>query len=220
MLLNTDCAEAEAIDGGIIVRLNSLTDHHKFVALLLELDIFVREAQPPRVVIDLSGSGFAQSRTLGEIARLANTAARAKTRLMLCSTNPIVQKVMTVTELDKLVTVCESVNEAKDIWENPGTGIATDDEAADEGGAGIAADPTQASGPMPGRYGLPRNFFKFIADRERQLEVEIVSLGKHELAGRATDYSVSLAARGQSTDKTKLRHGLSISTRTWKKSSS
>ena len=83
----------------------------------------MREAQPPRVVIDLSGSGFAQSRTLGEIARLANTAARAKTRLMLCSTNPIVQKVMTVTELDKLVTVCESVNEAKDIWENPGTGI-------------------------------------------------------------------------------------------------
>ena len=172
MLLNTDCAEAEAIDGGIIVRLNSLTDHHKFVALLLELDIFVREAQPPRVVIDLSGSGFAQSRTLGEIARLANTAARAKTRLMLCSTNPIVQKVMSVTELDKLVTVCESVEEAKDIWENPGTGIATDDEAADEGGAGVAVDPTEASGPMPGRYGLPRNFFKFIADRERQLEVE------------------------------------------------
>lgn len=172
MLLNTDCAEAEAIDGGIVVRLNSLTDHHKFVALLLELDIFVRDAQPPRVVIDLSGSGFAQSRTLGEIARLANTSARAKTRLILCSTNPIVQKVMTVTELDKLVTVCESVEEAKDIWENPGTGTAANGDAADEGGAGVAVDPTEASGPMPGHYGLPRNFFKFIADRERQLEVE------------------------------------------------
>ena len=61
MLLNTDCADAEAVDGGIVVRLNSLTDHQKFVALLLELDIFVREAQPPRVVIDLSGSGFIQS---------------------------------------------------------------------------------------------------------------------------------------------------------------
>ena len=116
MLLNTDCAEAEAVDGGIVVHLNSLTDHQKFVALLLELDIFVREAQPPRVVIDLSGSGFVQSRTLGEIARLANTAARAKTRLMLCSTNPLVQRVMTATELDKLVTVCESVTEAQDIW--------------------------------------------------------------------------------------------------------
>jgi anti-anti-sigma factor len=171
MLLSTDCAEAEAVDGGIVVRLNSLTDHQKFVALLLELDIFVREAQPPRVVIDLSGSGFIQSRTLGEIARLANTAARAKTKLVLCSTNPLVQKVMTTTELDKLVTVCESVNEAKDIWENPGLGIAAGDEAA-EGGEAAAVDAAKASGPMPGRYGLPRNFFKFIADRDRQLEVE------------------------------------------------
>ena len=171
MLLSTDCAEAEAVDGGVVVRLNSLTDHQKFVALLLELDIFVREAQPPRVVIDLSGSGFIQSRTLGEIARLANTAARAKTRLMLCSTNPLVQKVMTATELDKLVTVCESVNEAKDIWENPGVGLTADDEFA-EGGGGAAADPAKTSGPTPGRYGLPRDFFKFIANRDRQLEVE------------------------------------------------
>jgi anti-anti-sigma factor len=169
MLLNTDCAEAEAVYGGIVVRLNSLTDHQKFVALLLELDIFVREAQPPRVVIDLSGSGFVQSRTLGEIARLANTAARAKTRLMLCSTNPIVQRVMTATELDKLVTVCESVAEAQDIWENPGVDTAANEQGA-EGSDGKGSP--GASGPTPGRYGLPRNFFKFIADRERQLEVE------------------------------------------------
>ena len=175
MLLNTDCADAEAVDGGIIVRLNSLTDHQKFIALLLELDIFVREAQPPRVVIDLSGSGFIQSRTLGEIARLANTAARAKTRLMLCSTNPIVQKVMTATELDKLVTVCESLAEAQDIWENPGISVASDEPAADNSdGKSSTSQPAipGASGPTPGRYGLPRNFFKFIADRERQLEVE------------------------------------------------
>ena len=50
--------------------------------------------------------------------------------------------------------------------------MAADGEASDEGGEGVAVDPTKASGPMPGRYGLPRNFFKFIADRERQLEVE------------------------------------------------
>jgi anti-anti-sigma factor len=173
MLLNTDCAEAEAVDGGILVRLNSLTDHQKFVSLLLELDIFVREAQPPRVVIDLSGSGFAQSRTLGEIARLANTAARAKTRLILCSTNPIVQKVMTVTELDKLVTVCESVDEATDLWENPGVDVGSDGQDSADGAASASGSQSaQASGPAPGRYGLPRNFFKFIADRDRQLEVE------------------------------------------------
>lgn len=173
MLLNTDCAEAEAVDGGIVVRLNSLTDHQKFVALLLELDIFVREAQPPRVVIDLSGSGFLQSRTLGEIARLANTAARAKTRLLLCSTNPMVQKVMTVTELDKLVTVCDSLEIAKEIWDIPLHDPATDGvEAGAAGTASGSGSSAKASGPAPGRYGLPRNFFKFIADRERQIEVE------------------------------------------------
>lgn len=175
MLLNTDCADAEAVDGGIVVRLNSLTDHQKFVALLLELDIFVREAQPPRVVIDLSGSGFIQSRTLGEIARLANTAARAKTRLMLCSKNPIVQKVMTVTGLDKLVTVCDSPEIAKEIWDapRPDPAAGADGVGGDTDGAtGGSVRPAKASGPAPGRYGLPRNFFKFIADRERQLEVE------------------------------------------------
>lgn len=175
MLLSTDCAEAEAVDGGIVVRLNSLTDHQKFVALLLEFDIFVREAQPPRVVIDLSGSGFIQSRTLGEIARLASTAARAKTRLLLCSTNPMVQKVMTVTELDKLVTVCDSLEIAKEIWDVPLHDPATVPDGVEAGAAGAASasnGSAKASGPAPGRYGLPRDFFKFIADRERQLEVE------------------------------------------------
>jgi anti-anti-sigma factor len=173
MLLSTDCAEAESVDGGIVVRLNSLADHHKFVALLLELDIFVREAQPPRVVIDLSGSGFLQSRTLGEIARLANSAARAKTRLMLCSSNPIVQKVMTATKLDELVTVCQSVEAAKDVWENPGVDVAPGGQASADGKASKSGSKaSRASGPAPGRYGLPRNFFKFIADRDRQLEVE------------------------------------------------
>ena len=173
MLLTTDCAEANAVDGGLIVRLNSLADHQKFVALLLELEIFVREAQPPRLVIDLSGSGFLQSRTLGEIVRLANCATRAKTRLMLCSTNPVVQKVISVSKLDRLVTVCDSVEAARQMWDIPADVISA--EAADGAGQSTdeaTADPTQASGPLPGRYGLPRNFFKFIADRERQLEVE------------------------------------------------
>jgi anti-anti-sigma factor len=187
MLLNTDCAEAEAVDGGVVIRLNSLTDHQKFVALLLELDIFVREAQPPRVVIDLSGSGYLQSRTLGEIVRLANTAARAKTRLMLCSTNPVVQKVMTVTELDKLVTVCDSLEIAKEIWDVPLPDLAADADGVEgdaDGAVGGSVSPVKASGPAPGWYGLPRNFFKFIADRERQLEVESFPWGNmNSLAG-------------------------------------
>jgi anti-anti-sigma factor len=171
MLLATDCAEAEAVDGGLIVRLNSLTDHQKFVTLLLELDIFVREAQPPRLVIDLSGSGHIQSRTLGEIVRLANTAARVKTKLMLCSTNPVVQKVITVTEIDQLVTVCDSVEVAREIWENPDVEIVAP-EADGDGSSGESKLTKGASGPAPGRYGLPRTFFKFVADRERQIEVE------------------------------------------------
>lgn len=169
MLLNTDCAEAEAVDGGLVVRLNSLTDHQKFIALLLELEIFVREAQPPRVVIDLSGSGFIQSRTLGEIVRLANAAARAKTKLMLCSTNPIVQKVISVTEIDRIVTVCESLEAAKEIWNRPAD---LAQEIADAADADTGQLATEASGPAPGRYGLPRSFYKFVSDRERQIEVE------------------------------------------------
>lgn len=173
MLLRTDCAEAEAVDGGLVIRLNSLTDHQKFVALLLELEIFVREAQPPRLVIDLSGSGYLQSRTLGEIVRLANCAARARTKLMLCSSNPVVQRVIEVTELEQLVTVCESVDAAREIWESPEAESSGQDSSSggDDDSSGLP-NPEEASGPTPGRYGLPRNFFKFVADRERQLDVE------------------------------------------------
>lgn len=164
-MLTVDCAEIKTIDGAVLVELNSLTDGPKFGLLAAELDTFLRESQPPRLLMDLSGAGMIPSRGLGELVRVANAAQFSKTRVFVCSNNPLVKKVIEKTQIDQLVTLCEDVEHAKEIWDQPVAGPA---DGKDGAAGSQAIDP---DAPQPGRYGLPRNFYKFVADRERQTDV-------------------------------------------------
>ena len=98
-------------DDVLILALNGEIDMRVSPGLLEQTEPLVRDG-PDRVLIDLAGVDFMDSSGVGTLVHLFRMLKTRKGRFILVAPTQRVRSLFQITRLDKLFTICDTIDEA------------------------------------------------------------------------------------------------------------
>ncbi|MHC4878446.1 MAG: STAS domain-containing protein [Planctomycetota bacterium] len=108
--------ELDSKPGGIVVHLLGNVDSMNFDSVLDEIEHRIEELSPPRLLLDFTGIGMLQSSRLTRLIRLADACRSVGCELQLCGLQEYCRRVLTVTQLDRVVSVYSTEADALETW--------------------------------------------------------------------------------------------------------
>jgi|GEM_PF-422986 len=108
--------EVDTQTGGIVARLLGSVDSMNFDPVIDEIKSHVEEICPLRLLVDFTGIGMLQSSRLTRLIRLADACRAVGCELQLCGLQEYCRRVLTVTQLDRVVQVFSTERDALATW--------------------------------------------------------------------------------------------------------
>ncbi|WP_422927672.1 STAS domain-containing protein [Singulisphaera sp. PoT] len=89
-----------------------LQSEDEVVRVAAELQSLIEGKQYPKLVLTFDGVRFVSSSMLGHLVKLHRTIAKAKGKFRVCSLTPALRDIVKASQLDKILDVYGSENEA------------------------------------------------------------------------------------------------------------
>ena len=105
----------ETIDDGILVYVAGDIEYSKSPVLRAELFGLLKQNEPERLILDLSGVAYMDSSGIATIVETLQFQRRLGNKLVLCSLQTKVTSMFEIANLDSLFTIVDSVEKAKTV---------------------------------------------------------------------------------------------------------